>query len=85
MSICEHECSGKSKALSADFEFASEETYDIYEGDSYDDLGDKFNDWLQMNGFGGWYIDDVIECEKELTSDKAVNPVKIPEHPCLKL
>nr|QBK86617.1 MAG: uncharacterized protein LCMAC102_04130 [Marseillevirus LCMAC102] len=75
---CEHDKTNKQKCLSVPFKFRDEEQWGIYDGTGFDDLYEEFNDWLQNNGHEGWYIDDILETEKDITPAEARNPVIVP-------
>lgn len=75
--VCQNDETGKEKCLEAHFKFASEDLYEMYEGDGFDMIMEEFNEWLQANGHEGWYLDDVIETVRSISPEDAIMPYNI--------
>lgn len=76
---CKNDDDCRVKGLSADFVFKNQKLYDIYDENYFDELYEKFNDYLKDNGYEQWYVDDTIEPERGLKKEEAINPIKINE------
>ena len=76
MATCQNEDDDEN-CISADFCFLSEELYTEYADSLFDCLIEDFNSWLSNNGHEGWYVDDVIETERELCETEAMKPIMI--------
>ncbi len=40
------------------FSFKGKSAWELSEDCGYDDLNDQINNWLQRNGYEGWFMDD---------------------------
>jgi hypothetical protein len=50
VSECVNENTGEEKAIEAHFKFASQELWEEHCDNTFDQLGEQFNEWLQKNG-----------------------------------
>ncbi len=66
---CVHETSGKEKCISVPFSFKNKGMFKKLADMSFDDLGGRFNEWLQNNKFEGWVLDDTLEPDFEIYED----------------
>lgn len=66
---CRNDDLRKTQCFDFVFQFRDEEHYELYEGDSFDNLITLWNDLLEERVGDGWYVDDIIETS-DFVSDK---------------
>jgi hypothetical protein len=62
---------GEEKFIEIPFSFEGKDLWETHEDCRYDDLNTNFNDWLQNNGYKGWFIDDEIVF---VVNQESINP-----------
>lgn len=72
---CLNHKTNKEAVKTAPFHFKSEDAWDRYGGDGFDMLIEQFNDYLQAHGHKDWFVDDVIETDRTIKFEDAVDPV----------
>ena len=79
MAECLNENTAEEKVIEVPFKFASKKLWEYHSDDYFDDIAEQFNEWLQNNGYRGWYMDDAIETVKSINSKDAISPCEVLE------
>lgn len=77
VSKCKNCETGESKVLEAHFKFMSSEIYEMHDSGLFTELIKPFEEWLSANGHNGWYTNNIIEPEKEISESDAIMPYTI--------
>lgn len=72
---CAHEETGKEKSIDFFVRFKDENDWADHHDDDFDTIKDDINAYLQENGHKGWFIDGVVETDRNAKAGEALNPL----------